>query len=116
MALGTVAYWNTGAQTALIPGYFGIPLCILGFIGLWSAPVRKHVMHAAVLVTTIGFLMAVGRMGYSLVMAISGSEIKSKALLELLLMALLCAGHVALSVKSFLAARRRRQQAGANPT
>jgi hypothetical protein len=115
MALGAIGYLhNPDAPTALIPGYFGIGLCVLGFIGLCSDGLRKHVMHAAVLVSLIGFLMAAGRL---VAVAISKGGLEATAAFwALLCMTLLCGAHVALCVKSFIDARRRRKQAGSPPT
>jgi hypothetical protein len=116
MALGAIGYLNTGALTALIPGYFGIPLCILGFIGMWNERLRMHAMHGAVLVSLIGFLVAVGRLATTVPAAISGGGFAHPAAFwAVLLMALLCGAHVGLCVKSFLDARRRRKQAASTP-
>ncbi len=117
MAVGAVGYFNTDQPTALIPGYVGIPLCILGFIGLCFAKARVHVMHAAVLVSLIGFVLAVGRLGMTVPVAIgAGGFEHPKALFALVLMALLCLGHVGLCGMSFSNARRRRKQAASTPT
>ncbi len=116
MALGAIGYLSTGALTALIPGYFGIPLCILGFIGLWNDRLRRHVMHGAVLISLIGFLVAVGRLATTVPAAISGGGFANPgAPLAVSLMALLCGAHVGLCVKSFLDARRSRKQAASAP-
>jgi hypothetical protein len=122
MALGAVAFVTTQAPTALIPGYFGIPLCILGFIGVWNDKGRMHVMHGAVVLTLVGFLVPAYRVVVSIPPAIStggfrhpdGSD-ATVAFVTQLVMALICAGHVGLSVKSFIAARRRRKQAASTP-
>jgi hypothetical protein len=112
MALGAIGYLRTDALTSLIPGYFGIPLCLFGFIGLWSDRFRMHVMHGAVLVSLIGFLVAVGRLAITVPAAISGGGfVHPTAAWAVLLMALLCGAHVGLCVKSFIDARRRRKQA-----
>ena len=51
IALGLAAFSLTGAvhKTALIPAYFGIVLLVLGLLGQ-KENLRKHVMHAALLV------------------------------------------------------------------
>ena len=117
MAVGAVGYFSTGAITALIPGYVGIPLCILGFVGLCFPPVRKHAMHGAVLVSLIGFLLAAVRLGMTIPVAIRAGEIEHpKAFFALIIMALLCLAHVGLCAKSFVDARRRRKQASSTPT
>ncbi len=113
MAEGAIFYLNTSAPTSLIPGYFGIPLVILGFLAVWLPKARMHVMHAAVLITLIGFAIA----AFLTVKAIPtiSEEGKMTAFAAKAIMALLCAGHVGLSVKSFIDARRSRKQAAAPP-
>jgi hypothetical protein len=116
MALGAIGYLKTDALTALIPGYVGIPLCIFGFIGLWSERLHMHVMHGAVLVSLIGFLVAVVRLATTVPKAISAGGIEHpNAFISVSLMALLCGAHVGLCVKSFIDARRRRKQAASTP-
>jgi hypothetical protein len=118
MALGAVGYLNSEphALTALIPGYFGIPLCIFGFIGLWYERLRMHVMHGAVIVSLIGFLTAGWRLATTVPKAVAEGKLANPtAFWAVLLMALLCGGHVALCIKSFVDARRRRKQAASAP-
>jgi hypothetical protein len=123
MALGAIAFVTTQAPTALIPGYFGIPLCILGFIGVWNDKLRMHVMHAAVIITLVGFLVPACRVVISIPAAITSGGFRHAdgsdatiGFVTQLVMAMICAGHVGLSVKSFIDARRRRKQAAATPT
>jgi hypothetical protein len=122
MALGAVAFLTTQATTALIPGYFGIPLCILGFIGLCSDKLRMHVMHAAIVLTLVGFLVPAYRVVTSIRPAISAGGFRhpdgsdaTVAFVAQLVMALICAAHVGVSVKSFIDARRRRKKAATTP-
>lgn len=87
--------------TALIPAAFGIVLALLGF-GAWSnEALRKHLMHAAVLIALLGFLMTAGR----LLMKINELSFGAAAISQLS-MAVVCLLFVILSVRSFIAARR----------
>ena len=44
--------------TALIPAFFGIVLFILGLVANAKENIRKHLMHAAVLIALVGFIGA----------------------------------------------------------
>jgi hypothetical protein len=115
--LGLVCYmfWRQlGAahpsMTALIPSFVGIPLMILGWLALAKPDLRKHFMHAAVVLGLLGFLAAAGR--FISVM------IKNPSLgvgpVANLIMALICGVFVALCVRSFIAARRARESGAAS--
>ena len=108
-----VAFW-AGAGfaiekwTAVIPALLGLPVLALGLVaccGADSDKVRMHTAHVAVLLTTLGVVAGLGR-------GIPGlfKETSNKtAVAAALVMAGLCAVHVALSVRSFIAARKARQ-------
>lgn len=105
--LGGVGYWGTGREsaTALIPALFGIPILLAGLLGLRDAW-RKHAMHAAALLATLGLIGALSR---PLGKLLSGASLSwSPALASQLAMAVLCGIFVVLAVKSFVDARRRR--------
>ena len=109
IAIGLIGYFATGmvSWTALIPALFGLPLAILGGISL-KEHLRKHAMHAAVMVGLLGFLGA----AYSFSRPfLSGGEIKRPiATVMQGIMTLTCAVFVGLCVKSFIDARRARVQ------
>lgn len=108
MVIGLVSYFATNmvSWTALIPAFFGLPLAILGWLGL-KEHLRKHAMHLAVMVGLLGFLGG----AFSFVRPIlSGNEVKPVAASMQALMALTCAIFVGLCVKSFIDARRARAQ------
>ena len=108
IVLGLIGYLGTSmvSWTALIPAFFGLPLVILGILALQEA-MRKHTMHAAVVVGLVGFL---GGAFSFLRPLLSGSEMKPMAATMQALMALTCAAFVGLGVKSFIDARRARKQ------
>lgn len=90
--------------TALIPAAFGILLVIFGFLAKSNENLRKHLMHAAVLVGLLGFLIP----AYRLVSQMSNIKV-SLAVLSQAAMALVCLFFVILSVQSFINARRQRE-------
>jgi hypothetical protein len=109
IVLGFVGYFATNmvSWTALIPAFFGLPIAILGMMAM-KDHLRKHAMHAAVMVGLLGFLGA----AYSFSRPfISGKEIERPvAAIMQAVMALICAVFVGLCVKSFIDARRAQVQ------
>jgi O-antigen/teichoic acid export membrane protein len=114
--LGLWTYIGAPAEhrspTALIPTGVGVILVILGAVAKKEA-YRKHAMHAAAVVGVLGFLAAAGR--FFAVLFTSG-DVATTAGMSTVTMAVLCAVFVALCVKSFIDARRRRKADAATPT
>ncbi len=90
--------------TALIPSAFGVLLVILGIIATYSEGLRKHLMHAAMVVGLIGFLIPTFR----LISQMSSIKI-SLAVLSQALMAIVCLFYVILGIQSFVNARKNRE-------
>ncbi len=90
--------------TALIPSAFGVLLVILGIIATYSEGLRRHLMHAAMVIGLLGFLIPTFR----LVSQMSNIKI-SLAVLSQALMALVCLFYVILGIQSFVNARRNRE-------
>ena len=108
MLIGLVGYLYGGgpgpaSYTALIPAAFGVVLHLLGVIGAASENMRKHVMHIAVAVGLIGFILVVGRLAMRL-----NSLTMSAAVVSQLAMAIVCLIFVLAGVSSFAKARRER--------
>lgn len=106
--IGLVGYgygvMNGGASlTALIPIAFGTVLETLGFVARSNEGLRKHLMHAAIVVALLGFIMTAGR----LVMKMSELSL-SPAVVSQVAMAVVCLVFVILAVNSFITARRNR--------
>jgi hypothetical protein len=93
---------GTPSLTALIPAFFGLILFLLGIFARKSENLRKHLMHAAVVVALLGFLMTAGRLVSKL-----GELSYSAAVVSQVSMALVCLLFVILAVKSFIDARRQ---------
>lgn len=87
--------------TALIPAFFGAVLFLLGIIARSRESLRKHLMHAAVIVALIGFILTAGRL-----ISKAGELTMSAAVFSQLAMALVCLVFVVLAVRSFINARR----------
>lgn len=91
---------DSPSLTALIPLAFGTVLEMLGFIARVKEDLRKHLMHGAVVVALLGFIMTAGR----LVMKFGELSLTS-AVVSQASMAIVCLAFVILSIKSFKAAR-----------
>jgi uncharacterized membrane protein HdeD (DUF308 family) len=98
-------YHNPEAPTALIPAGFGAVLLVLGVVAL-TEHLRKHAMHAAVLVGLVGF---VGAAVMAAKAGLSDKIDRPVAFGMQVAMAVTCAVFVGLCIKSFIDARRRRQ-------
>lgn len=108
LIVGTAGYaygMTTGnaSPTAFIPAAFGVVLMLLGYLAMRSEGMRKHLMHAALVVALIGFIVPFGR----LVSKLSDMTL-SAAVVSQIAMALICLGFVLLGVRSFAAARADR--------
>src|SRR6476661_10966912 len=55
-------YGGNASPTAFIPAAFGIVLMLLGHLAVRSESGRKHLMHAALLVALIGFIVPAARL------------------------------------------------------
>jgi preprotein translocase subunit Sss1 len=94
---------GNASPTALIPAAFGLLLAILGAAARAKENLRMHIMHAAVLVGLVGFLIPAWR-----VLSNLGGITLSAAVVSQIAMALVCLIFVLLCVKSFIDARRNR--------
>ncbi|MEO7658997.1 MAG: hypothetical protein ABIV48_05225 [Pyrinomonadaceae bacterium] len=89
--------------TALIPFAFGTVLEALGFVARAKEDLRKHLMHGAVVIALLGFIMTAGR----LMMTFNTLSL-TPAVLSQAGMALVCLIFVVLAIRSFSAARQNR--------
>lgn len=96
----------TSSVTALIPAFVGGLMVICAAIASRPA-LHRHGIHAALvvaLVGALGSLMNVVKIGQLL----DGSASRPVAIITSLILFVLCAGYVALGVRSFVAARKAR--------
>lgn len=92
---------GSASVTALIPAFFGLVIALLGAFAKSNESMRKHLMHAALLVALIGFIVP----AYRLLSMGSGLSL-SPAVVSQAAMALLCLIFVVLGIQSFVNARR----------
>ena len=89
------------SYTALIPAAFGLVIAFLGAFAKSNENLRKHLMHAAVLVGLIGFLIP----AFRLLSNLSGITLSAGVVAQAA-MALICLIFVLLCIQSFVNARR----------
>lgn len=93
--------------TALIPAFVGFPLLILGTLGLQPGW-RKHAMHGAVLLALLGTVGGLGRGLPKLSAAFAAENYGAiRPTVFSLLMGVICLVLLVLSIRSFIAARRK---------
>ncbi|MBC7899430.1 MAG: hypothetical protein H7070_05200 [Saprospiraceae bacterium] len=96
-------YSEYASLTALIPAAFGILLIILGSISQKKESLRKHLMHAAIIVALLGFIATAARLVPRLSrLTFTAAEVSQIAT------AVICLLFVILAIKSFADARRNK--------
>lgn len=112
--LGLVGFYGTGAvhHTALIPTWFGLALGVFGFLAISpNEGRRKLFMHINVTIGLLGLIGAIASALHAYGHARSlGMDPDYKALASQLTMAGLMLIYVNLCVRSFIQARRSRQE------
>lgn len=106
--LGLISYFGTGSVsfTALIPSFFGLVFYGLGYLGDRSEEMRKHAMHAALLLAIFGLAGSFGGL-MSIFRGLSGETIDNPAAAwAQAFMAILCLYFLIMGVRSFIDARR----------
>lgn len=109
--MGLYGYFGISSEsiTALIPTFFGIPMLIFGWLGL-NEKYLKHAMHGAAVLTLLGFAGTVGGL-IKFFKMLGGEEMQRPAAVTVqAIMALLCLLFLVFAVKSFIDARRNREQ------
>lgn len=93
--------------TALIPAFFGIVLLLLGLVAKSKENLRKHLMHAAILVALLGFIGSLFSPGIKGTIT-TGVINDATSFGAQAAMAVTCLVFVILAVRSFAAARKNR--------
>ncbi|MEX1010639.1 MAG: hypothetical protein WDZ29_01115 [Balneolaceae bacterium] len=108
IVLGVAAYFLTGMEsvTALIPAFFGLVFAGLGYLATTNEAMRKHAMHAALLLAILGLAGSFGGL-VQLLGALGGGEVeRPAAAIAQSLMAISCLSFLIMGIKSFIAARK----------
>lgn len=110
IVMGLYGYFGISSEsiTALIPTFFGIPLLILGWIGL-NEKYLKHAMHGAAVLTLLGFAGTVSGL-IKFFRMLGGEEMQRPAAVTVqAIMSILCLLFLVFAVKSFIDARRNKE-------
>ncbi len=92
---------DKASVTALIPAFVGSILIVLGVLARAKEGLRKHLMHVAVVIGLLGFIMPAGRLISKM------SELTmSAAVVSQIAMAVACLIFTLLAIRSFAAARK----------
>ena len=109
--MGLYGYFGISSEsiTALIPAFFGVPMLVLGWVGL-NEKHLKHAMHGAAVLTLLGFAGTVGGL-IKFFKMLGGAELERPAAVTVqAIMAVLCLVFLILAVKSFIDARRKKTE------
>ena len=109
--MGLISYLGISSEsiTALIPAFFGVPMLILGWLGL-NEKYLKHAMHGAAVLMMLGFLGTVGGLIKFFKMLGGIQPERPAAVTVQAIMALMCLVFLILAVKSFIDVRQNRKE------
>ncbi len=108
--LGMVFYIISGGAsiTALIPAFFGVAFGGLGMLAKRSESMRKHAMHAALLLALLGLGGSFGGL-IAIIGALGGTmPDRPQAAISQAIMAVLCIIFLVAGIKSFIDARKEK--------
>lgn len=109
ITIGIIGYFGISSEsiTALIPAFLGLPVAILGALGL-NEKRLKVTMHIASVLMLLGFLGTVRGL-FKFFSMIGGAEVaRPAAVIVQAVMAVLCLIFLIFAVKSFIDARRNK--------
>jgi hypothetical protein len=109
--MGLISYFGISSEsiTALIPAFFGIPMLILGWLGL-NEKYLKHTMHGAAVLMLLGFFGTIGGL-IKFFKMLGGVQLERPAAVAVqAIMAVMCLVFLVFAVKSFVDARRNKQE------
>lgn len=109
--LGMVFYIVSGGVsiTALIPAFFGVVFGGLGMLAKRNETMRKHAMHAALLLALLGLGGSFGGL-IAIISAIGGTlPDRPQAAISQAIMAVLCIIFLVAGIKSFVDARKAKK-------
>lgn len=111
IVMGLISYFGISSEsiTALIPVFFGIPMLILGWVGS-NEKYLKHAMHGAAVLVLLGFFGTIGGLIKFIKMIAGIQPERHAAVIVQAIMALMCLIFLIFAVKSFIDARKSRNE------
>jgi hypothetical protein len=108
--MGLISYLGISSEsiTALIPAFFGIPMLVLGWLGL-NEKWLKHAMHVTAVLILLGFFGTVGGLIKFFKMLAAAEMTRPSAVTVQAIMALMCLVFLIFAVKSFIDARKNKK-------
>jgi phosphoglycerol transferase MdoB-like AlkP superfamily enzyme len=108
--MGLISYFGISSEsiTALIPAFFGIPMLILGWLGL-NEKYLKHTMHGAAVLMLLGFFGTIGGLIKFFKLLGGVQPERPAAVIVQAIMALMCILFLVFAVKSFIDARKNKK-------
>jgi uncharacterized membrane protein len=109
ITMGLIGYFGLGSQsiTALIPAFLGLPVLILGVLGL-NEKKLKVTMHIVSVLMLLGLLGTIRGL-FKFFSMIGGTQVeRPEAVTVQAIMAILCLIFLIFAVKSFIDARRNK--------
>lgn len=105
--MGLISYFGISSEsvTALIPAFFGVPMAVLGWLGL-NEKYLKHSMHGAAILMLLGFIGTVGGLIKFFKMLGGAEAARPAAVTVQAIMAVMCLVFLIFAVKSFVDVRR----------
>jgi len=109
--MGLISYFGISSEsiTALIPTFFGIPMLILGWLGM-NEKYLKHTMHGAAVLMLLGFLGTISGLIKFFKMLSGVQQERPSAVTVQSIMALMCFIFLIFAVKSFIDARKNKKE------
>ncbi|MEM1353730.1 MAG: hypothetical protein AAGC44_15385 [Planctomycetota bacterium] len=107
ISIGTYAMANQPPWSAFLPAVLGLLIMGCGIGSLVKPEQRKHLMHAAVLLATLGILVPV----IGIIIFIVELKLdEALRLVRIVLVSLACGGYLYFAVQSFIKARNTREE------
>jgi uncharacterized membrane protein len=109
--MGLISYFGISSEsiTALIPAFFGVPMLILGWLGL-NEKYRKHSMHIAAALMLLGFAGTISGLIKFFKIFVGIQPERPAAVIVQAMMAVMCLVFLFFAFKSFIDVRRNREE------